>query len=148
MDKKTKRFRKAAVVFAAVVVVSTFFSRSLYNYRIPTVIVTSPKQGNLNLAEEGETEILAGSELQPYDVLIPASALRKDYEGYYVLVLRENQSVLGRGYVAHRMSVELLDSDQEYCAVRGLPTDEQVILTGTDVIGDGSNVYYGGAGAR
>lgn len=301
MDKKTGRFMKAAVAFAAVVVVCTFFSKSLYNYRIPTVTVTSPKQGNLNLSVKGNTEIgysdvravycdvdgrvksilieageevsagqtvmqfeapgtgevidvtaelagiitrigvdegmyvssvqntvlyqiaekssewtayllineeqrelvdfdsvpvfqvegvsgsiagtidaitayadyrmsgwqirmalgsedgnLAGrhaevtinKEVQPYDVLIPASALRKDVQGYYVLVLREDQSVLGRGYVAHRMSVELLDSDQEYCAVRGLPTDEQVILTATDVIGDGSSVYYGGAGAR
>ena len=301
MDKKTKRFTKAAVAFVVVVAVCTFFSKSFYNYRIPTVTVTSPKQGNLSLSVKGNTEIgyssvsavycdvdgrvkcilveageevsagqtvmqfeapgtgevvdmtakwegiitrigvdegmyvssmqntvlyqiaekssewtayllisdeqrelvdfdsvpvfqiegvsgpitgtidavtayadyqmsgwqirmllesedgnLAGrhaevtinNELQPYDVLIPASALRKDVEGYYVLVLREDQSVLGRGYVAHRMSVELLDSDQEYCAVRGLPTDEQVILTATDVIGDGSSVYYGGAGAR
>lgn len=301
MDKKTKSFMKAAVVFVAVVVVCTFFSKSLYNYRIPTVTVTSPKQGNLNLSVKGNTEIgysnmgtvycdvdgrvkcilveageevsvgqtvmqfeasgtgevidvaakwagiitrigvdegmyvssmqntvlyqiaekssewtayllindeqrelvdfdsvpvfqiegvsspitgtidaitayadyqmsgwqirmllgsedgnLAGrhaevtinNELEPYDVLIPASALRRDAEGYYVLVLREDQSVLGRGHVAHRMSVELLDSDQEYCAVRGLPTDEQVILAATNVIGDGSSVYYGGAGAR
>lgn len=301
MDKKTNRFVKAAVVFVTVVVVCTFFSKSLYNYHIPTVTVASPKQGSLDLSVEGNTEIgysnvsavycdvdgrvkrilieageevsagqtimqfevpgtgevidvtakkagtvteigvdegmyissmqntvlyqiaekssewtaylliseeqrelvafdsvpvfqiegvsgpvtgtinaitayadyrtsgwqiqmllqsedgnLAGkqakvtinNELQIYDALIPASALRKDDKSYYVLVLRENQSVLGRGFVAHRMSVELLGSDQEYCAVRGLPTDEQVIITATDVIADGSNVYYGGADTK
>lgn len=301
MDKKIKRFMKAAVIFVAVVIVCTFFSKSLYNYRIPTVTVDFPKQGCLDLSVKGDTEIgyfnvnvvycdvdgrvkrilidageevstgqtimefeapgtgevidvtakktgivtkigveegmyvssmqntvlyqiaekssewtayllisdeqrelvtfdsvpvfqiegvsgsvtgtinaitayadyqmsgwqiqmlfksedenLAGkqakvtinNESQMYDTLVPTSALRKDAESYYVLVLRENQSVLGRGYVAHRISVELLDSDQEYCAVRGLSSDEQVIITATDVIGDGSNVYYGGAGTR
>lgn len=301
MEKKTKRFMKAAVIFVAVVIVCTFCSKSLYNYRIPTVTVGFPKQGCLDLSVKGDTEIgyfnvnavycdvdgrvkrilidageevsagqtimkfevpgtgevidvtakktgiitkigveegmyvssmqntvlyqiaekssewmayllisdeqrelvtfdsvpvfqiaevsspvtgtikaitayadyqmsgwqiqmlfksedenLAGkqakvtinNDAQMYDTLVPTSALRKDSESYYVLVLRENQSVLGRGYVAHRISVELLDSDQEYCAVRGLSSDEQVIITATDVIGDGSNVYYGGAGTR
>lgn len=296
MDKKSNRFIKTMVIFTAAVMLCTFFSKSLYNYRIPTVTVASPIQGNLKLDVEGNTEIgytnvnsvycevdgrvrhilvemgdevlagqtvmqfeelgtgeiidvaaagtgvvtgigvkegmyvssmqntvlyqlaekssewtayllisdeerelvtmesvpvfrvegisgfvtgtissitayadsqmagwqikmllesddnLAGkhadvvinNELQPYDLLIPASALRRDMEGYFVLVLRQNDSVLGRGYVAYRASVELLDSDQEYCAVRGISSDEQVIITATDVIREGSNVYYGG----
>lgn len=297
MDHKTKRFVKFAVVFTAILAVCTFFSKSFYNYRIPTVTVAFPRQGNLDLSVEGDAEIgyssvravycevdgrikrilaeageevtagqtvmqletygtgeiteitapkdgivtgigvdegmyvssmqntvlykyaekssewtaylligdeqkefvsvdsvpvfqiegikgyvegtirsitayadqqmsgwqiqmslesedgdlegrqakvTIGSEPWIYDTLIPVSALRRDSEGYFCLVLRQNESVLGKGYVAHRMSVELLDSDREYCAVRGLPSDEQVIITATDVIRDGSNVYYGG----
>lgn len=301
MDNKIKKFTKFVLVFAAVFAVCTFFSKSLYNYRIPTVTVAFPIQGILDLTVEGDTEIgysgvrdvycevdgkvrrilieageevsagqtvmqfeaygtgemmditaekagiitgigvnegmyvssmqntvlyryaekssewtaclligdeqrdlvtldsipvfqvegmegavpgrmlaitactdqwnsgwqiqmsfqskeggLGGrkakvtidSEQQMYDTLIPVSALRRDSEGYFCLVLRQNESVLGRGFVAYRMSVELLDSDREYCAVRGLPSDEQVIISATDVIGNGSNVYYGGVSAE
>ncbi len=81
-----------------------------------------------------------------YDALIPVAALRKDAVGYYVLVLQEEDSVLGDGYVAHRMSVDLLDSDETYCAVIGLPSDEIVIVAATSEITDGSKVYYEGEG--
>ena len=74
--------------------------------------------------------------------MIPAVSLRKDSQGYYVLVLQEEDSVLGNGYVAHRMSVDLLNSDETYCAVRGLPADETVITASSSEITDGSKVYY------
>lgn len=83
-----------------------------------------------------------------YDTIIPAAALRKDSNGYYVLVLQEEDSVLGSGYIAYRMSVDLLDSDETYCAVRGLPTDESVIIASTSEISNGSKVYYEGDGAK
>lgn len=93
---------------------------------------------NVTVKEDGEQ----------YDTLIPVAALCKDATGYYVLVLQENDSVLGEGYKAHRMSVDLLDSDESYCAVRGLPTDELVIIASTSEIADGSNVFYEGDGMR
>lgn len=85
---------------------------------------------------------------EQYDTIIPAAALRKDSNGYYVLVLQEEDSVLGSGYIAYRMSVDLLDSDETYCAVRGLPTDESVIIASTSEISNGSKVYYEGDGAE
>ena len=81
-----------------------------------------------------------------YDTLIPAAALCKDATGYYVLVVQENNSVLGEGYKARRMSVDLLGSDEACCAVRGLPTDELVIIASTSEIADGSNIFYEGDG--
>lgn len=87
-------------------------------------------------------------ESEQYDTIIPAAALRKDSLGYYVLILKEADSVLGRGYTANRMSVDLLNSDMEYCAVRGLPADEMVITASTSAIADGSGVYYEGAGSE
>ncbi len=83
-----------------------------------------------------------------YDTIIPVAALRKDSLGYYVLVLKEEDSILGNGYAAYRMSVELLNSDEEYCAVKGLPADETVITASTSVISGGSRVYYEGDGAE
>ena len=87
-------------------------------------------------------------ESEQYDTIIPAAALRKDSLGYYVLILKEADSVLGRGYTANRMSVDLLNSDMEYCAVRGLPADEMVITASTSAIADGSGVYYEGTGSE
>ncbi len=87
-------------------------------------------------------------ESEQYDTIIPAAALRKDSLGYYVLTLKEADSILGRGYAANRMSVDLLNSDMEYCAVRGLPADEMVITASTSAIADGSGVYYEGTGSE
>ncbi len=42
------------------------------------------------------------------------------------------------------MGVTLLDSDEDYCAVRGIPSDEHVIVAATGEIGDGSNVFFEG----
>lgn len=79
-----------------------------------------------------------------YDTLIPVAALCRGPSGYYVLVLQEDDSVLGMGYPACRMSVDLLESDETYCAVRGIPSDEYVIISATDEIWDGRSVFYEG----
>ena len=95
-----------------------------------------------------KAQVTIRKESEAYDTIIPAAAIRKDSNGYYVLVLKEEDSVLGSGYIAHRMSVDLLNSDETYCAVRGLPTDETVIIASTSEITDGSKVYYEGEGAK
>ncbi len=95
-----------------------------------------------------QAKVTISKDSPQYDALIPVAALRKDAVGYYVLVLHEEDSVLGEGYVAYRMSVDLLDSDATYCAVRGLPTDEIVIVASTSEITDGSKVYYEGEGTE
>lgn len=95
-----------------------------------------------------KVDITIRNEGMAYDALIPAAALRKDASGYFVLVLQRDNGILGNGYEAHRMSVDLLDSDEPYCAVRGLPLDERVIIASTGEIKDGSDVFYEGDGAE
>lgn len=131
-EKRKKNFRRAFVIMTVVLLGLTFLSKSLYHYRLPVVTAKLPGQGRL--AEDGEL----------YDTLVPAAALCKDATGWYVLVLRENDSVLGEDYKAYRMSVDLLGTDGTYCAVRGLPADEYVIITSTGEIADGSCVFYEG----
>lgn len=79
-----------------------------------------------------------------YGTLIPVDALRKDAKGYYVLVPQEDDSILGDGYIAQRISVDLLDSDKSYCAVEGLPEGEAVIVATTKEIAGGDHIYYEG----
>ena len=105
---------------------------------LATIIIHSEDKSLAGMS----VELTIREESEIYDTLIPVSALHKDAVGYYVLVLEKENSVLGMGYKAHRMSVDLLNSDQVYCAVRGLPGGEKVIVAATGEISDGSNVYY------
>lgn len=116
-----------------------YADQNLEGYKVNILIRISDdsmigERVNITVKEESEL----------FDTLIPVAALGKDTTGYYVMVLRENDSVLGEGYKAHRMSVDLLDSDETYCAVSGLPTDEHVIIAATSEIKDGSDVFYEG----
>lgn len=119
-------------------------------------IVPQDEQGKTGylanmIIDSGDTE-LAGRRAevtirrnsQPYDTLLPAAALHKDAEGYYVLVLKEEDGVLGKGYTASKRSVDILDSDKAYCAVLGLAADERIIVSADGEIADGSRVYYEG----
>ncbi len=84
------------------------------------------------------------AESKLYDAIIPKAALRKDTSGYFVLALKKEDSVLGYGYVAKRISVDLLEANETSCAIRGLMSDEYVIVTETEEIRDGSDVFYEG----
>ncbi len=95
-----------------------------------------------------KVDITIKNESRVYDALIPVAALRKDAAGYFVFALQQDNGVLGNGYEARRMSVDLLDSDESYCAVSGLPLDERVIIASTGEIKDGSDVFYEGDGAE
>lgn len=118
-------------------------SQNLQGYKVNITV----RSADVSLAGE-RVKITIKEDGEQYDTLIPVAALCKDATGYYVLIVQKNNSVLGEGYKAHRMSVDLLGSDESYCAVRGLPTDELVIIASTGEIMDGSNVFYEGDGTR
>lgn len=117
----------------------SYTGQSGEGYRVD---ITVKMEDNSLIGERVNVTIKEESAL--YDTLVPAAALCKDASGYYVLALHEDDSLLGRGYQAHRISVDLLDSDDSYCAVRGLPMDERVIFAATSEIAPGSDVYYEG----
>ncbi|MDE6749271.1 MAG: hypothetical protein K2K21_09465, partial [Lachnospiraceae bacterium] len=48
---------KVFIGFVVITVLLTFFSKSLYSYRLPVVTVTSPKQGKLDFSVEGAAKI-------------------------------------------------------------------------------------------
>lgn len=117
----------------------SYANQSRTGYQVEITINSS----NAEIAGK-KAKVAIKKESEQYDAIIPVAALRKDSVGYYVLVLKKEYSVLGNGYVAHRVSVDLLNSDETYCVVRGLPTDEAVIIASTSEITDGSKVYYEG----
>ncbi|MCM1500095.1 MAG: hypothetical protein NC124_16655 [Clostridium sp.] len=56
-EKRNAIFGKLFIGFMAAAAVLTFFSKSLYNYRLPVVTVTSPIQGELDFSVEGSAEL-------------------------------------------------------------------------------------------
>ncbi len=72
-----------------------------------------------------------GQRSATYDAIVPNSAIREDNNGKFVLVVESRPSPLGNRYVATRMNVEVLASDDTQSAVSGLYGYEFVITTST-----------------
>lgn len=90
---------------------------------------------------EGETLNLSiGQKGQNYDAIIPTSAVRTDSNGTFVLLLTTKQSPLGNRYVATRVDVKVLASDDTNSAVSGLGYGDYVITTSSKPIEPGTQV--------
>ena len=74
--------------------------------------------------------ISVGQKSANYDLIVPNSAIREDSNGKFVLILEEKPSPLGTRYVATRVDVEVLASDDTQSAVSGgLVAYDYVITT-------------------
>ena len=82
---------------------------------------------NLTIGEKG----------QNYDSVVPNSAIREDNNGKFVLVVESKSSPLGNRYIAKRVDVTVLESDDTNSAVSGLMGSEFVITTSTKPISAG-----------
>ncbi|WP_406241918.1 HlyD family efflux transporter periplasmic adaptor subunit [Tissierella carlieri] len=110
-------------------------------------ITITLKDTSFQLAgKNADIKIKTESEL--YNFIIPNDAIRKDINGYYVLVLREENNVLGRNFIAHKTYVELIDSDNSLSAIKELALFEPIILTSTSPIDAGSRVRYESTGDK
>lgn len=79
-----------------------------------------------------------GEKSGTYDYVIPNSALREDNNGKFILVVRQKSSPLGNRYVARRINVEVIVSDDSKTAVKGaLEGGEYVITTSDKMIKEG-----------
>jgi len=86
---------------------------------------------NITLAQRSEN----------YNVIVPNSALRSDTNGDFVLVVMSRSSPLGNRYIATRVDVNILASDDTHTAVSGaLSGWEFVITTSTSPIDPGMQV--------
>lgn len=97
-------------------------------------------EGILEPGTSAEVEIVQKSE--NYSAVIPLEALHEENNGYYVLVLYEEQGVMGTELVAKSLSVEVQDKNSTYAALAdGLLTSEQEIISSSSKsIGEGSKV--------
>lgn len=91
----------------------------------------------------GQTLTLAvGDKSATYDLIVPNSAIREDNNGKFVLLLEAKSSPLGTRYVATRVDVEVLASDDTQSAISGAlyGWGEAIITTSTKPVTEGQLV--------
>ncbi|MBP8640772.1 MAG: HlyD family efflux transporter periplasmic adaptor subunit [Oscillospiraceae bacterium] len=101
----------------------------------------------LNFKLQGEVEsgsqlaITIGERGGSYDTLVPNSSIRSDNNGKFVLIVLAKNSALGNRYIAQRIDVKVVASDDVNTAVSGaLTNNDMVITTSTKPIEPGTQV--------
>ena len=86
-------------------------------------------------------QIAMGSKGQRYEYIVPNSAIREDTNGKFVLAVIARSSPLGNRYIAERVDVEVLASDDTSSAISGgILGGEFIITTSTKPIEPGMQV--------
>lgn len=97
--------------------------------------VTGDVQADQNLS------IAVGQKSQNYDLIVPNSAIREDSNGKFILTLESKSTPLGNRYIATRVDIEELASDDKQTAISaGLYGYEYVITTSTKPVEAGKQV--------
>ncbi|MFA9377718.1 MAG: HlyD family efflux transporter periplasmic adaptor subunit [Lachnotalea sp.] len=94
-----------------------------------------------NVQEGQELSISAGNKTEKYDLIVPSSAIREDNNGKFILTVESKSGPLGNRYIATRVDVEILATDDTQTAVSGgLYGYEYVITTATKPVEAGKQV--------
>lgn len=94
-----------------------------------------------DITEGQQLNISAGNKSANYDFIVPSSAIREDKNGKFILTVESKSSPLGNRYIATRVDVEVLASDDTQTAVNaGLYGYEYVITTSTKPVEAGKQV--------
>lgn len=101
-------------------------------------ISSLPQGGDYYLGEKAKFKIT--TETEQYIQCIPIQALREDNYGYYVLVIDEQEDILGTQLIAVRRNVNLLAKGTSIVAVEGLIGKSQVITDSNKYINPGDRV--------
>ena len=76
-----------------------------------------------------------GQKSAEYSTIVPNSAIREDNNGKFILIVEQKSSPLGNRFVATRVDVEVLASDDTKTAIQGgVYGYENVITTATQPI--------------
>lgn len=85
--------------------------------------------------------ISVGQRSATYDLIVPNSAVREDNNGKFILIVETKSTPLSNRYIATRVDVEVIASDDTRSAVRGaLNGWEYVITTSTAPVEAGKQV--------
>jgi len=90
-------------------------------------ILTFSVTGDVSAGSMLDLSIPCGS--GSYDIIVPKSAVYKDSQGSFVLVVNSKSSPLGNRYFAEKVEVEVLASDEVSSAIQGAVTAGSYIIT-------------------
>lgn len=86
-------------------------------------------------------QLVMGSKGQQYEMIVPNSSIREDNNGKFVLTVVAKSSPLGNRYIAKRVDITVIASDDTKSAVSGeLMQSDFVIATSTKPINAGEQV--------
>lgn len=96
---------------------------------------------NGSVAAGQSLNVSIGDKSANYDMIVPNSAIREDNNGKFILIVESKSSPLGNRYIATRMDVEVVASDDTQSAVAGgLYGYEFVITTSNKPVEAGKQV--------
>jgi biotin carboxyl carrier protein len=99
-----------------------------------------------NVTSGSQLTISVGSKSANYDLIIPSSSIRSDSNGSFVFKVEAKNSPLGNRYIAKRVPVEVLASDDNNSAVTAeLQYGDYVITTSSAPIKNGAMVRLANA---
>ena len=84
-----------------------------------------------------------GEKSSQYDHIVPNNAIREDNNGKFVLKLQSKSTPFGNRYIAKRVNIEVLASDDNYSAISADDFTEygdSVITTSSEPIKNGQQV--------
>ncbi len=92
--------------------------------------------------QSGQSLSLSGGQRSAdYELVVPNSAIREDNNGKFILIVESKSSPLGNRYIATRVDVEVVASDDTHTAISaGLYGYEYVITTATKPVEAGKQV--------
>jgi len=83
--------------------------------------------------QEGENLSLSvGQSAGDYDVIVPNSAIREDKNGKFVLIINEKRTPFGNRYIAKKVPVEVLASDEMQSAIMSELEGYEYVITTTN----------------
>lgn len=95
------------------------------------------------LGEQAGFKITTQSE--QFDLCLPIQALREDNFGTYVLIVREQEDILGTQLIAERVNVNVIDKGSRTMAVDGAITSKSQVITDSNKyvnVGDRVRIDY------
>ncbi len=79
---------------------------------------------------EGQNlNISVGQKSANYDMIVPNSAIREDNNGKFILIVESKSSPLGNRYIAARVDVEVIASDDTKSAITGAVYGYEFVIT-------------------
>jgi len=96
-----------------------------------------PSQKKLLVFDVEGENVIAGQSLNVsigqksanYDMIVPNSAIREDNNGKFILIVESKNSPLGNRYIATRVDVEVLASDDTKSAISGAVYGYEFVIT-------------------
>lgn len=128
-------------------------SRRTYEAVVDSVdFLSEEEQAHFTASVQEDTGVLGATAAfslnltsQQYNQVIPIAGLRQESDGYYILVVKPQKTILGEELTAEKIPVELLEKSSTQAAVQGAYSNtDQLIVSSSRIIEAGDRVRISG----